>query len=676
MKRNQRCLGTKANLLNGELRAKHVAWKNLGRYIDSIERDGEVLRISRPVDVELEAGAIADLLVKTGGPAVIFENPRLPDGSKSDIPLAMNLFGSHSRTMKALGANGTNEIGDRLVSLMKPDIGGYMKAPWRGLPLLRDALALPPKMVWSAASQQIVDLEPDVTRLPIPKCWPLDGGRYITLPLVVTKDPITEEHNLGMYRGQVHSGREIGLHWQIHKHGADHAASHAGSKMPVAICIGGPPELIFSAISPLPDNLEEYMFAGFLGKRRLGLTRAKTQDLLVPAEADIIIEGWTDPSEKRREGPFGDHYGFYSLPGDYPVMHVTAITRRRNAILPATIVGQPPMEDGYLGEAIGAQFTPVLRFQHRDVRSVYLPLETGFHNLAIISSRQRYPRQARKTAMGLFGAGQMMLLKSIMLIDENEDPHDLEVFLDALNDRVDPSEDILKIEGLPGDSLDPANPYENVQSKILVDATTLPKTDPRHGGKIPLGTQEIETPDWRRGKSEPPGVSPEFVDLVKGSNAIKQAMLLRNSMLVVTIDVDGGPTPREGMMDPDEIKASLQRESIDETIHTIWGLEGSENLRWLFITDDDLRLDSPGAKRRLLWQLFARFDVDRGLKWDASRNRVAWDATAPIPSKESEIPARHWPAVTLHDPNILKRIKEHAEEDGLGGRDWPENLLM
>ena len=653
-----------------------MAWTSLGRYLDSLERDGDLLRITRPVDVELEAGGIADLLVKTSGPAVLFEKPRLPDGTISDVPLVMNIFGSKERTMKALGARGKTEIGDRLVSLMKPDIGAYMKAPWKGIPLLRDALALPPRVVRRAACHQIIDLDPDVTKLPIPKCWPMDGGRYITLPLVVTRDPISREHNMGMYRGQVHSEREIGLHWQIHKHGADHASLHPEGRMPVAICIGGPPELIFSAIAPLPDNLEEYMFAGFLGRKRLKLARARTQDLLIPAEADVVIEGWTDPNEVKLEGPFGDHYGFYSLPGNYPVLHVTAITRRKNAVIPATIVGLPPMEDGFLGEAIGAQFTPVLRFQHRDVRSVFLPLETGFHNLAVVSSRQRYPRQARKTALGLLGAGQMMLLKTVMLIDEDEDPHDLNVFLDALNDRVDPSEDIIEIHGLPGDSLDPANPFENVQGKLIVDATSLPEADPRHGGNLPLGTPEIDTPEWRKGLDVPPRVPLGFELRVLELPGVLQAKLLRSSMLVITTQIEGGPSPRDGMVEPNEKLAEKQRATINQITEAVWQLEGSENLRWLFITDDDLELHSKGSNRRLLWQLFARFDVERGLKWDIDRSRIAWDATAPIPAQNGELPARRWPAVTLHDPEILRRIQENAVEDGLAGREWPDNLLL
>ena len=219
-----------------------MAWVNSTRWIAHLEAKGELLRIKEPVDVELEAGAIADRLVKTNGPAVIFEKPRLPNGEISEIPLAMNLFGSHDRTLRALGAAHATEVGDRLVALMKPDIGGIVKKPWTGLPLARDAISMPPKKVRKGSCQR-VRMETDVTKLPIPKTWPMDGGRYITLPLVVTKDPKTQEHNLGMYRGQVFGPKEVGLHWQIHKHGADHAAAWPDGKMPVAICIGGPPEL-------------------------------------------------------------------------------------------------------------------------------------------------------------------------------------------------------------------------------------------------------------------------------------------------------------------------------------------------------------------------------------------------------------------------------------------------
>ena len=652
-----------------------MAWRNLSRYVKSLEASGELVRIQRPVDVELEAGCIADLLVKTDGPAVVFEQPRLPDGTIAEIPLVMNLFGTENRTRKALGVTRDTEIGDRLVSLMKPDIGAYVKRPWKGVPLALDALSLPPKKVRRGRCQDIVMEPADVTKLPIPKTWPMDGGRYITLPLVVTKDPESGEHNLGMYRGQVHGPIEVGLHWQIHKHGADHAASYENGRMPVAICIGGPPELIFSAIAPLPDNLEEYMFAGFLGRRRLRIAKALTQDLMVPADADIVIEGYVEPGETKQEGPFGDHFGFYSLTGQYPVLKVTAITHRKNAMLPATIVGLPPMEDGYIGEAVGSQFTPVLRFQHRDVVGVHLPMETGFHNLAIVASKQRYPRQARKTAMGLLGAGQMMFLKTIVAVDSNHDTKNLELLLDALNNNVDPREDILVIEGMVGDSLDPATPYENVQSKILIDASGIADADPRSGKDGPEGSPTKESPGWRRGEGKAPGVPEGFLDSVLAIEHVADARLLRPSMLVVTTQIEGRPDPKTGMIGRDEEAAANQRKHISQLIDSIWQLPNSKMLRWLFITDDDLDLHEIGTRRRLLWQLFARFDVDRGLRFDVGKARVAWDATTPIPSIDGPVPARRWPAVTLHDPAMMERVRRSIAEDGLGVRNWPNHIL-
>ena len=657
-----------------------MAWRTPQRWVADLDRRGELLRIRRPVDVHLEAGCIADRLVKTQGPAVLFEQPRLEDGSISTMPLAMNLFGTRERTQRALGAKHPTEVGDRLVAIMKPDIGGILKAPWTGLPLARDALSLPPRRVWRARSQRIRMTEPDVTRLPIPTTWPMDGGPFVTLPLVVTRHPRTREHNLGMYRAQVFGPREVGLHWQIHKHAADHAAyarEDGSIRIPVALCIGGPPELIFSAIAPLPDNLEEYMFAGFLGRRRLPLTKALTQDLLVPAEADIVIEGYAEVGVTRREGPFGDHFGFYSLEGQYPVLNVTAVTHKRDAILPATIVGQPPMEDGYLGEAVGGQFTPVLRFQHRDVIGVHLPLETGFHNLAIVASKQRYPRQGRKTALGLLGAGQMMFLKVMAAVDADQAPNDLEAFLDALNDKVDPKEDLILLPGMVADSLDPASPYENVQMKLLIDATTLPESDPRSASDVlPEGTVGRDAPEWRRGNATAPGWESSDVQAVLDLPEVEQARLLRPSILVVTTRIHGSPSPRTGMMEADEAGAEAQRQRIEGLTDAIWDLDHRRALRWLILTDDDLDLHGPGARRRLLWQILNRFDVERDLRFDDARERVAWDATTPIPSLEGPLPVRRWPAVTLHDPAILAKVEAHAAEDGLDARPWPSNLMM
>ncbi len=639
-----------------------MAWTNLSRWLAHLESKGELLRITEPVRVELDAPAIADRLVKGGGKAVIFENPRLPNGEISEIPLAMNLFGTHDRTLRALGVKTNSEVGDRLVKLMKPDIGAILKRPWKGFSLLKDALSLPPKKVRRGACQRR-RLDLDLTKLPIPKTWPMDGGRFITLPLVVTKDSKTGEHNLGMYRSQIFSPTELGLHWQIHKHGADHAAAWPDGKMPVAICIGGPPELIFSAIAPLPDNLEEYMFAGFLGRKRLKITKALTQDLMVPAEADIVIEGWVDPTQTRTEGPFGDHFGFYSLTGQYPVMNITAITARKNAILPATIVGQPPMEDGYLGEAIGKQFLPILKFQHRDVLDLHLPLETGFHNLAIVKSKQRYARQARKTCIGLLGAGQMMFLKIIVATDE--DPSDLDALLDVLNERVDPNSDITILDGMVADALEPASTYENLHSKMIIDATKIVGSDPRSGS--PLEGSPVEAaPAWRLGVEDSPGLSDTVIEEIKKLDDIEDCRMLRSSMLVVSVNIENRPDARVGAQWPNDKARANQIEKINQLRKSIWQLDSEKRLRWLFIIDNDLDLHGKGAQRRLLWQLTSRFAVERDLTIEDGR--ICWDATVPIPSEEHKV--RRWPPITMHDPETLALI------DGFDLPPWPENLVM
>tara|TARA_B110000881_G_C18589349_1_gene526896 strand:+ start:993 stop:2855 length:1863 start_codon:yes stop_codon:yes gene_type:complete len=619
-----------------------VKWGNLTRYIRALEDRGELLRISEPIDVKLEAGCIADYLVKRLGPAVIFDQPRLEDGTISRFSLAMNLYGTRERTNLALGVESPREIGDRMVALMKPDIGAILKAPWKGLDLALEGISMAPKKVKRGSCQQIIIDDPDVTRLPIPTTWPMDGGPFMTLPLVITADPNTGEHNMGMYRSQVFGPKEVGLHWQAHKHGADHAKS-TSDKMPVAICLGGPPEVMFSAISPLPDNLTEYEFAGLLGKKRLKIVKCKTNNLWVPAECDFVIEGYMIPGETRLEGPFGDHFGHYSLSDQYPVMHVTKMTHRKDPIVPMTIVGVPPMEDGYLGEAIGDAFRPVLQFQHRDVIDLFLPLETGFHNLAIVSSKQRYPRQGRKTALGLLGAGQMMFLKVIISVDSDHAVKDLELLLDVLERNVNIPDDLVFLDGMVADSLEHASPKENIHTKLLIDATSD-------------GIERVN--DIGKGNFKSIAISASAVEGVVDSR------MLRPSMMVVTTHIEGGPKPEENMEDEDEEAAWLQREKISKICKDIWSLEGANKLKWLFITDDDINLKNDDWKRKLLWQLFCRFDVSRDIHFDNNKERIAWDATAPIPSKKGDIPVRRWPAVTLHNKETIEKVENIMKELG------------
>ena len=613
-----------------------MGWDSLEQFIRALESRGELLRVSHPVDLKFEAGCIADLLVKRRGPAVIFDQPRLEDGSISKFPLAMNLFGTRERTNLALGVDRPSEIGEMMIGLMKPDVGNLLRKPWTGLRLLKQGISMAPRRVSKGKCQQVRIEEPDVTKLPIPTTWPFDGGPFMTLPLVVTADPKTGTHNMGMYRSQVFGPTEVGLHWQKHKHGADHADSTDG-KMPVAICLGGTPQVIFSSISPLPDNLSEYEFAGLLSGRRLNITKCLTNDLWVPADCDFVIEGFTIPGEGRMEGPFGDHFGHYSLEDEYPVMHVTAITHRKDPTVPMTIVGVPPMEDGYLGEAIGDALLPVLRFQHRDVVDTFLPLETGFHNLAVVSSKQRFPRQARKTALGLLGAGQMMFLKVVVVVDEGHPVKDLEALLDALECKVNVPDDLVVLKGMVADTLAHTSPWENIHDKLIIDATTPAEGDP------------IESP-------EEGSLGNSLAISVSAMEGVAQARMLRPSMMIVTTDVEGSPRPEESMEEADEHLASQQRDRIASIRDSIWGLEASKGLRWLFITDSDADLEAEGWKRRLLWQLFCRFDVGRDLHFYEDRTRVAWDATAPIPSNDGPLPVRRWPAVTLHDPELVSRV--------------------
>ncbi len=600
-----------------------MGWRNLSSYIAALDASGDLLRIAHPVDLKFEAGCAADLLVKAGGPAVLFEQPILNDGSISEFPLAMNLFGTTDRVKRALNVTNPGEVGERMVDLMKPDISAISRRPWRGLPLAKAGFSMAPKRIRRAPCQQVRISNPDVTKLPIPTTWPLDGGPFVTLPLVVTKDANSGVHNLGMYRSQVYGPKLMGLHWQTHKHGADHAENLSEGKMPIAICIGGPPELIFSAIAPLPDNLSEFEFAGFLQHRRLRLVKAVSQDLLVPAECDIIIEGYCNIGEMRREGPFGDHFGHYSMEDDYPVMHVTAITHRKNAIAPMTIVGKPPMEDGYLGEAIGDAFLPILKFQHRDVIDLFLPLETGFHNLGVVASKQRYPRQARKTALGLWGAGQLMFLKTIVTVDAAHPVKDLDALLDALDTKVVIDRDLVVLDGMVADTLAHAAPWDNIHSKLLIDATTPAAGDSDR--RLPIL-----------------GVESDLIKSIAGLDGVTEVSQLRPAILVVTTDYSSGPETMQ-------------------LIKSIWQLKNSANLRWLILTDDDIDLKVDGARRDLLWRVFCRFEVSRDLHFDSDGSRLAWDATTPIANPDVHPPIRHWPEVLEHSPEIIEKVEGWLE---------------
>lgn len=452
-----------------------MAYDSLRDFIKRLDRAGELRRIKQRVNPYLEISAIADRTMKLpdGGPALLFENV---EGSK--FPLAINLMGSRKRISWALGVNDIEEIADEIASLthlpseMPQSLIGKIKL----LPQLGQLGALSPKIIStiSAPCQEVVKTgdAASLDDLPILTCWPDDGGPFITLPLVFTKDEETGKRNVGMYRIQKYGPRETGMHWQRHKVGSRHYANYEskGKDIPVAIVLGGDPALTYSATAPLPDDIDEMVFAGFLRKKPVEMVKCKTIDTEVPADADFVIEGYVPANERRREGPFGDHTGYYSLADDYPVFKVTAITHRRDAVYPCTIVGPPPMEDKYLGLATERIFLPLVKLFVPEVIDYYLPAEGVFHNLALVRIKKRYPGHAYKVMHALWGLGQMMFTKCIVVVDEDVDVQNPAEVVWRVFANIDPQRDITFVKG-PHDVLDHASQYPSFGSKMGVDGT-------------------------------------------------------------------------------------------------------------------------------------------------------------------------------------------------------------
>jgi 4-hydroxy-3-polyprenylbenzoate decarboxylase len=453
-----------------------MAYSDLRDFISTLEDRGELKRITTEVDWNLEITEILDRAVKKGGPALLFENVK-----GYDIPVVGNLFGSMERMKLALETDDLEDIGKKMAELAKPEIPSGLVGKIKGLSKIKDILSYAPKTVSKAPCQEVVkeDEDVDLLEFPIIKCWPKDGGRYITLPLVFTKDPESGERNVGMYRIQVYDGKTTGMHWLIHKHGAKHykEAEEKDGRLEVAVALGSDPATIFSAVAPLPEGFDELLFSGFIRKKPVELVKCRTVDLEVPASAEIVLEGYVNPGERRMEGPFGDHTGYYSLADLYPVFHVTCVTHREKPIYPTTVVGVPPMEDAYMGKAVERIFLPLIKSQIPEIVDMNLPVESVFHNLAIVSIKKRYPGQAKKVMFALWGMGQLMFTKIIVVVDADINVHNLGEVLWAVSTRIDPKRDIVMVEGTPMDGLDHATPLPNLGSKMGIDATKKTKEE-------------------------------------------------------------------------------------------------------------------------------------------------------------------------------------------------------
>src|SRR5882724_3494255 len=448
-----------------------MPYASMADFARTLEKRGELVRISKTVDPYLEVGAIADRAAKTGGPALLFEKV-----GKSPFPLLINAFGSRSRMAAALSQPDLDAPGREIERLLHARPGATLGDLAKLVTLIPELASIPPRRTATGRCQDVVlrGNDVDLTKLPILTTWPKDGGPFITLPLVITRDPDNGARNVGCYRMQLRGPRETAMHWQVHKTGARHfrRARELGLKrLEVAVALGGDPALTYAATAPLPDGLDEFMLAGFLRKQAVQLVKCVSVDLEVPAESDFVLEGYVDPFEPLfDEGPFGDHTGYYTPLWPCPIFHVTALTHRADAMYPATIVGPPPMEDAWLGKASERIFLPMIRMLFPEIVDMNLPVEGAFHNLVLVSIKKQYPYHAARVAHGLWGAGQMMFSKVIVVFDDDVDVQNpAEVIWRGLA-NLDPKRDFSFVDG-PIDQLDHGANQALYGAKVCIDAT-------------------------------------------------------------------------------------------------------------------------------------------------------------------------------------------------------------
>ena len=448
-----------------------MAYSSLGEFLSELDHRGDLLRVTRPVSRDLEITEVTQRVLRADGPALLFEN--VPGAS---MPVVTNLLGSPRRIAAALGATNVEQVAERVERLvhLRPPAGivGAVRDLSGTIETLSTLRSLAPKRVRSAPCQEVEETTVDLDRLPILKCWPKDGGRTVTFPIVITKDPETGESHTGIYRLQQYGRDTLGMHFQVHRVGANNYRKWAarGEKMPVAAVIGADPATVFSGLAPVPEGISNFVFAGFLRSEPVDLVSARSVDLEVPANAEIVLEGYVDPAERAVEGPFGDHTGYYSAPEPFPVFHVTCVTHRSRPVYLTTVTGKPPTEDAVLGKAVERVFRPVVRMVLPEIVDMNLPMEGLFINVGIVSVRKAYPDHPRKVMHALWGLGQMMFTRYLIVVDEDVDVHDLSEVLYRVGLQADPGQDF-EISHGPVDQLSISNPVPNLGAKVGIDAT-------------------------------------------------------------------------------------------------------------------------------------------------------------------------------------------------------------
>jgi len=545
-----------------------TGFRTLSDFLADLERRGDLRRVTREVEWAYEVTEIASREARAEGPALLFERVR---GAR--FPLAVNVLGARrriewalGRTPRAVGA----ELEEILHSLPPRALGDLLK--------LRNSagrvLAMQPKHVPSGPAQEVA-AAPDLEPLPNLKLWPKDGGRFVTFGLVLTEDPGSRKRNLGIYRMHIYDQRTTGMHWQIGKGGGFHyhGAEKRGQRLEVAVAVGADPALLLAAVSPLPEGIDELAFAGFLRGAPTRLARGRALSMSVPADAEFVLEGFVPPGERRPEGPFGDHFGHYSHPAPFPVFHLEAITHRREPVFQASVVGKPPQEDKFMGEAVQEFFAGVLKVIHPEVADLWAYFEAGFHNLLVVAVENRFAKEAKKTALGLLGTGQLSLTKVVVLVDEQVNPRDRAAVFGALARNFDPAEDFILLPGVPLDTLDFTSYTMNLGSKMVLDAQTKPD----------------------RPASAPPERVPDPRGLVEGIVAHRLAW---GAMLVVQTR-----EPGRGVVE------RLVRRPEYQSVKLVVAVSPDVPLE-----DDEL----------LLWGIFTRFDCARDIVPAAAEVRGAW----------------------------------------------------
>jgi 4-hydroxybenzoate decarboxylase subunit C len=529
-----------------------MPFEDLQQFIAHLENTGQLRRVKIEVDPVFEAGEIAQRVLREGGPALLFERP-----SGASMPVAMNLFGTMDRIRAALGRE-PGEIGAELLHAVQRLNPPSLKSLWQHRGVLSRLRHMRPASVSSGVCQETIE-SPNLTQLPILKCWPLDGGRFITFGMVITHNPRTGVRNLGLYRLQVFGDDQTGMHWQSMKGGRGHywEAEQQGQDLEVAVVIGADPILMMSSILPLPEDVDEIGFAGFLRGKSVPMVRAKTLKMSVPANAEIILEGIVPARERRVEGPFGDHFGHYSEAAEFPVFHVRQVTRRRNAVYAATVVGKPPQEDKFLGLAAGQMVGPLIKLIHPNVVDLAAYVGAGFHNLLVASVKERHPKEVLKTAMALLGTGQLSLTKVLVLVGADRDPEDFHGVLTDIGQRFEPEDHMWLLPFAPLDTLDFTSFTMHVGSKLVLDACG-----------------EVQ-------RSE----SPARMDFSRFDARIEKWKMLEGGFLVVSV-----------------------REGGRATVETL--LTAKVPARFVVAVSPDVNLDDD---ENLQWGIFTRFDPARDM---------------------------------------------------------------